>query len=123
MGLKHLHLHTRDRTTAEAFYTHWLGLTVDRRGECLTFLTDGQGFDLALMDDKDPAPMPAWFHFGTKLADAEQVQCTYERMAEAGLKIRKALYRDDSLATFRVEDPDGYAIELYWERPGAPLDG
>ena len=122
MKLTHLHLHTRNRSTAEAFYADWLGLSVDRKGECLTFMTDGQGFDLALMDDPDPTPTPAWFHFGTKVGSAELVRETYQRMAGAGLKIRKPLYEDESLSSFRVEDPDGYAIEIYWERPGAPLD-
>lgn len=122
MELTHLHLHTRNRSTAEAFYADWLGMTVDRQGECLTFMTDGQGFDLALMDDPNPAPMPAWFHFGTRLGSAALVREAYRRMAGAGLTIRKPLYEDESLSTFRVEDPDGYAIEIYWERPGTPLD-
>jgi Big-like domain-containing protein len=26
------------------------------------------------------------------------------------------------LVSYRCIDPDGYAIEIYWESPGAPLD-
>lgn len=115
MDLKHLHLHTRDRRAAERFYLDWLGLTVARREEGLSFLTDTQGFDLALMDDPAPQPLPAWFHFGSKLASADEVQALYERMRRAGLPMRKPLYRDDTLALFRVEDPDGHSIEIYWE--------
>jgi catechol-2,3-dioxygenase len=121
MHIAHLHLHTRDRPAAEAFYERWLRLTVDRRGDRLSFLTDGHGFDLALMDDPEPAALPAWFHFGVKLASADEVQAAYDEMARSGLTIRKPLYRDDDLASFRVEDPDRHAIEVYWERPGAPL--
>jgi hypothetical protein len=32
------------------------------------------------------------------------------------------LYQDGSLVSFRCADPDGYAIEVYWEASGAPLD-
>jgi catechol-2,3-dioxygenase len=122
MKLKHLHIHCRNRAASEMFYARWIGLTVARKGECLTFMTDGDDFDLALMDDANPAPVPGWFHFGAKLGSAAEVQAAYRRMSEAGLPMRKALYDDEDLVSFRVEDPDGYAIEIYWERPGASLD-
>jgi catechol 2,3-dioxygenase-like lactoylglutathione lyase family enzyme len=70
MNVEHLHLHVRDRALAEQFYTTWFDMRIARRGECLTFLTDGGGFDLALMEDATPTPMPAWFHFGFRLEGA-----------------------------------------------------
>ena len=57
MNIKHLHLHVRDRAVAEAFYEKWLGLKVERRGQCLTFMTDDAGFELALMDDQAPSTL------------------------------------------------------------------
>ncbi len=117
MNVQHLHLHVRDRRLAEGFYQEWLGLKVTRRGAALTFMSDAAGFDLALMDDSAPAPMPAWFHFGCRLASADDVAALHDTMAERGLTIAKGLYRDDTLASFRVRDPDGYAIEIYWEAP------
>ena len=122
MNLNHLHLHVRDRTAAEAFYERWFGLTVGRRGEYLSFLHDDAGFDLALMDDAAPAPMPAWFHLGFRLADADAVLTLHDRMRATGVEIVKALYQDEMLASYRCADLDGYAIEIYWEAPNAPLD-
>jgi catechol-2,3-dioxygenase len=122
MNLKHLHLHVRDRPEAEAFYATWLGMSVARRGECLTFMTDQDGFDLALMDDVEPGPMPAWLHFGFRLPSPQAVVDLHGRMSDAGVTIRKPLYQDSSLVSFRCADPDGYGIEIYWEAPGAPLD-
>ena len=57
MNLKHLHLHVRDLGVAEGFYRDWFGLAVSRRYDGLTFLTDDDRFDLALMKDDAPAAM------------------------------------------------------------------
>lgn len=119
MNLKHLHLHVRNRPASEAFYAAWLGMSVARRGECLTFLTDEDGFDLALMDDDQPGSMPSWFHFGYRLPSAGAVVELHRRMGEFGIAILKPLYQDQSLVSFRCADPDGYAIEVYWEAPDA----
>jgi catechol-2,3-dioxygenase len=116
MKLKHLHLHVRDRPISESFYSTWLGMSVKRRGPSLTFLSDGDGFDLALMDDRTPHPMPGWFHFGFRLTSPREVVDFHRRMSESGVAIVKALHEDESLVSFRCADPDGHAIELYWER-------
>jgi catechol 2,3-dioxygenase-like lactoylglutathione lyase family enzyme len=122
MNITHLHLHVKDRSASERFYENWLGLRVGRRGKALTFLTDDAGFDLALMDDSSPGDMPRWFHFGTKLESADAVSSLHERMAAASVTILKPLYRDEMLTSFRCTDPDGYAIEIYWEAGNRALD-
>ena len=115
MDLKHLHLHVSNRPRAEAFYEKWFGMKVGQRLDGLTFLNDGCGFDLALMDDASPAPMPAWFHFGFRLASADAVVSLHERMLAAGVRIAKPLAREEDFVSYRCTDPDGYAIEIYWE--------
>jgi catechol-2,3-dioxygenase len=122
MSLLHLHLHVRDRNAAEAFYSRWFGMTVARRGASLTFMTDDAGFELALADDPDPPAMPPWFHFGYRLASGRAVADLYQRMSACGVPLPKELYEESSLVSFRCADPEGYAIEVYWEAPGAPLD-
>jgi len=122
LNLNHLHLHVRDREAAERFYAAWMGMKVARRGERLTFMTDAAGFELALMDDRAPAAMPSWFHFGFKLPSAQQVTDLHDRMRASGIVILKPLYQDESLVSFRCADPDRYPIELYWEASGAGLD-
>ena len=121
MKLAHLHVHTRDRAMSEQFYSDWFGMQVDRRGGPLTFMSDGAGFELALMDDDAPDRMPGWFHFGFKVASAAEVLELYQRMLDASMPIAKRLFQDSELAAFRCADPDGYHIEVYWESQGSVL--
>jgi catechol-2,3-dioxygenase len=118
MDVSHLHLHVRDRQRASEFYRRWFGLGVRREGEDITFLTGPDQFLLALMQDPQPAPVPAWFHFGMRLASAEALHELLDRMQAAQVPIAKPLYKDATFASFRCRDPDGYAIELYWEAGG-----
>jgi catechol-2,3-dioxygenase len=122
MELKHLHLHVRSRAKSTAFYSEWFGLTTQRSFDSLTFLTDGAGFELALMADAAPQPMPPWFHFGFRLQSAAAVVALSEQMQGAGVALAKGIYQDESLASFRCIDPDGYVIEVYWEATAAPVD-
>jgi hypothetical protein len=95
---------------------------VARRGARLTFRTDDLGFDLALMEDDAPAPMPPWFHFGRKLASAGAVRALHVSMHVAGVGIAQPLDEDEAFASFRALDPDRHPIEFYWEEPDAPVD-
>lgn len=122
MQLDHLHLHVRSRARAEAFYGRWFGMSVTRRGASVTFMRDERGFDIALMEDAVPSPMPDWFHFGFGLPSAGAVAELHARMHEAGIAMRCPLHQDGSMVSFRCTDPDGYAIEISWETPDAPLD-
>ena len=63
-----------------------------RRGESLTFLPTTTGFDLALMEDREPSPMPPWFIFGYRLDSAHEVVDIHDRMREAGIVIVKPMY-------------------------------
>ncbi|MGA2549615.1 MAG: VOC family protein [Burkholderiaceae bacterium] len=118
MNLKHLHIHVRNRQEAVKFYADWFGLNVSRSGEAMTFMTDEEGFELTLMDDSAPYPMPAWFHFGFRLATGEAVADLYHRMERGSVTLSKGLYEDESLVSFRCADPDGYNVEVYWEPQG-----
>ena len=122
MNIKHLHLHVKDRSVSERFYEAWLGLRIARRGKAITFMTDDSGFDLALMDDFAPGSMPQWFHFGTRVESSDAVSTLHQKMREAAVPIAKPLFQDETLSSFRCVDPDGYAIEVYWEAESAPLD-
>ncbi len=115
MNIAHLHLHVRERDASEKFYQRWLGLRVANHEANLTFMEDAAGFSLALMDDPHPAKLPDWFHFGSRLDSPEAVEAMHESMTRASIPIARAFYRDDTIASFRCADPDGYAIEIYWE--------
>jgi catechol-2,3-dioxygenase len=115
MDISHLHLHVRDRGRATEFYRRWFGLAVWIDGDGVTFLRGTDDFLLALMHDADPAPVPPWFHFGMRLPTAAALHDLLDRMQVAQVPIVKPLYEDAVFASFRCGDPDGYAIELYWE--------
>lgn len=115
MDIGHLHLHVRDLRRASGFYRRWFGLDVLREDEGIVFLAGSRAFLLALMEDADPAPPPPWFHFGVPLASAAAVRDLLARMEAAAVPIAKPLFEEPEFASFRCRDPDGYAIELYWD--------
>jgi catechol-2,3-dioxygenase len=117
VSLQHLHLHVADRARAETFYISWFGMNVQRRGSEITFMNDERDFLLALMHDPAAASLPPWFHFGFKLPSATAVLELNVRMAASGVVIRKPVYQDESLVSYRCADPDGHVIEVYWESP------
>lgn len=115
MDIGHLHLHVRDLQRATAFYRRWFDLALLSEEDGIAFLGGTRSFLLALMHDADPAPPPPWFHFGVPLATAAAVRDFLARMEAAAVPIAKPLYEDPTFASFRCRDPDGYAIELYWD--------
>src|SRR5579864_9568787 len=116
MQINHLHLKVRSVAPARAFYARFFGLADHVwHGEML-FMRDEAGMDLALAPAEAPEPLPAWFHFGFRLRDAVAVKALHASMAGAGAPITEPLTTDDEgLTFFRCADPDGHAIEVYWE--------
>ena len=115
MDLNHLHLHVRDVARSRRFYETWFGFGLHARHDDLVFLRNSEGFDLALMPDPEPTKLPDWFHFGFRLESADAVRQLYERMKAAEIAFRRPLLDEADLVSFRCEDPDGYAVEVYWE--------
>ena len=110
----HVHLHVRDLERSRSFYKTWFDLRDGLDEGDLQFVV-GRGVELALARDPETSPLPPWFHWGFKLGSAAEVEDLYHRLVEAGVAIVKPLVRDESLALFRCADPDGHAVELYWE--------
>ena len=115
MDLNHLHLHVRDVERSHRFYHIWFGLDHRVRHGDILFLSNPDGFDLALAPDPDPQPLPAWWHFGFRLASADHVRRLHRRMCDAGVSLTRPLADDPDYITFQCADPDGYRIEVYWE--------
>lgn len=114
MDLNHLHLHVADIARARAFYETFLGMK-ERvwHGEIL-FLTNDDGFDLALAPG-EPAVLPRWFHFGFRLSSREAVHELHDRMAKGGAGALDPCGDEPDMCWFRCADPDGHSIEIYWE--------
>jgi catechol 2,3-dioxygenase-like lactoylglutathione lyase family enzyme len=114
--LFHLHLHVRDVDAAVDFYRRHCGMHVARTcGDKLTFLSDSRGFDLALYRDENPAPMPAWFHFGFRLENADAVHAAFARSKAHGDRPIEGVRQRNGGCFFVLTDPDGYFVEQYWE--------
>jgi catechol 2,3-dioxygenase-like lactoylglutathione lyase family enzyme len=119
MDLNHLHLKVRSVERSKAFYARHFGLAEHLWHGDMVFMRDGSGMDLALAPAADFAPLPAWFHFGFRLGSVAEVEALYVRLAEDGVRISEPLAQDSDVVSFRCVDPDGYAIEVYWEpQPG-----
>jgi catechol 2,3-dioxygenase-like lactoylglutathione lyase family enzyme len=115
MHINHLHLKVASVERARAFYARFFGLAdFVWHGEML-FMRDDAGMDLALAPEPAAAPLPDWFHFGFRLADATAVEGLHDLMAAEGASITEPLTTAGDLTFFRCADPDGHPIEVYFE--------
>ena len=112
---RHLHLHVADLARSVDFYSRWFGMQENTRHGSITFVGGAEGFDLALALDPAPAQLPPWFHFGFKLESGQAVRAMHDRMKAEDVHITKELGDWGDLVSFRCADPDGHAIEIYWE--------
>jgi len=115
MDLNHLHLAVKNLEESRRFYEHYLGFK-ERvfHGKCL-FLTNNDGFDLALDPECKPEPLPKWFHIGIKLKSPESVKSLFKKLSEEPQFIYKNLEEYPDFVFFHAKDADGYKIEVYWE--------
>ena len=113
-GMLHVHLHVCDLERSTAFYKRWFALEDGLDEGDIRFVV-GRGVELALARDESVEALPAWFHWGFKLGSADDVEALYRQLLDASVPITKELYRDESIALFRLADPDGHQIEVYWD--------
>lgn len=114
MDITHLHLNVRDPAASSAFYKRWFGLQVRRQEGDAWFLAGDSGFLLVLLKDPNPTCAPAWAHCGVVRGNAQQVLDLYTAMQTAGIRIVKPYAVADTLTSFRIADPDGHVVEVYW---------
>lgn len=113
MDLNHLHLHVRNLARAKRFYEAYFQFREHMRVAHILFLRNTSGFDLALVPDRTPGSFPEWFHFGFRLGSEDAVRKLHRRMVAEGVEAEE-IEEYDGYVTFGCEDPDGYAIEVYW---------
>ena len=114
MQINHLHLHVADIDRAAAFYGRWFGLMRHVWHDDVLFLRDDAGMDLALAPGA-PDELPAWFHFGFRLDGPQAVRDLHAALVAEGVALGMTLEDDAAFVGFRCRDPDGHAIEVYWE--------
>jgi len=113
IDLNHLHLHVKNMNRARSFYESYFGFREHMRVGDILFLRNADGFDLTLRPDRAPGSFPEWFHFGFRLGSENAVRKLHGRMASGGVEVEE-IEEYDGYVTFRCEDADGYAIEVYW---------
>lgn len=112
--LAHLNLTVTDKRRSMEFYRRWLGFdrVLADYDDGTTFITDADGFELALHAGS-PRGQPDW-HFGFLASNAEEVRELRAAMEEAGCEVWAA---EDSqhYVGFKCHDPDEHEIEFYFE--------
>lgn len=115
MNLTHLALTVSDHERAKRFYETHFGFDgpATRYPGGVVIIRNRHGFDLAL-EQGEPSDRPAFFHFGFRLSDPEEVRRHRDRLRAERVPL---LEEEDSAAYvgFKCLDPDGYRIEVYWE--------
>lgn len=90
MRLNHVNLVVDDLDEAQDFFRRSFGFEpVDRKGEAVAVMADGQGFTLVLSNARTfggevPVRYPEGFHVGFILETREQVDRAHGRLAAAG---------------------------------------
>ncbi|GIE94334.1 VOC family protein [Paractinoplanes rishiriensis] len=118
MHLRHLGLPVRDRDRSLRFYATYFGFdpaTAQAYPDGTVIVRDADRFDLALHPATETPPAATFLHVGFAMADADAVRDLRTRLADDGVPI---VERDDEpdLVSFKCLDPDGWRVEVYWER-------
>jgi catechol 2,3-dioxygenase-like lactoylglutathione lyase family enzyme len=118
LRLRHLGLPVRDRERSLRFYATYFGFdpaSPRSYPDGTTIVRDPDGFDLALHPEAEPPAGPGFLHFGFRVADRETVRGLRRRMESDGVPVVEFDDEPD-LASFKCLDPDGWRVEVYWER-------
>ena len=115
LRLRHLALAVEDQERSRRFYEEHFGLQVSRRhDDGVLMLGDDHGFALALGPSVGRPALPAFLHLGFAAATPAEVALCREQLASAGAR-EVACVEEPTYVSVKVEDPDGYVVEVYWE--------
>lgn len=116
--LRHLNLSVADVERSIDFYRRWFGFdrVLARYPDGTVFVADADGFELALHEGHSVADL-GW-HFGFTVASRQEIVDLAARLDGAG--IERVEYHDTAeYVGFKLQDPDGYWIEVYHEPRGS----
>lgn len=121
LSLAHLNLTVVDVERSIAFYRRWFGFDSDpqRHEDGTAFIRDAHGFDLALHAAPEPGANSTGMHFGFRADNPGAVRSLRSALTEVGITITES-YDEDAFVNFKGLDPDGYAIEVYWDAASTP---
>jgi catechol 2,3-dioxygenase-like lactoylglutathione lyase family enzyme len=111
-GLSHLNLVVSDVERSAEFYQRVFGMERQWREGDFVFLACGDS-DVALVKGKPL--IHRRFHFGFRVESREAVDAWRERMVANQAAVTHGPNDYGDYYTFSCRDPDGYAIEIYFE--------
>ena len=117
MRVAHLGLTVTDQERSRRFYETHFGFDAGQARsypDGTLIIQDSDGFALALHPGS-AAPGDEFLHFGYVCADPAEVRTVRQRLLVAGV----LLVEDedtDSYVGIKALDPDGYRVEISWER-------
>ena len=118
MNVRHLALAVRDKDRSLEFYSTFFGFdptTATHYPDGTTIVRNADGFDLALHPTSDPAPPDGFLHFGFRLESPGAVRELRRQVEAAGVPVVEKDEEPD-IVSFKCLDPDGWRVEVYWER-------
>ena len=113
LTLAHLNIDVTDLERSERFYGGVLGLPVARRGDTLQIAWPGGVVVLAAGTPQ----VGGSFHFGFRVASDTIVDEFFARFGAADVAVVALPEDKGTVYVGRIRDPDGYAIEIYAQRP------
>ena len=116
MHFAHVGISVADQVRSRRFYERYFGFDPDRARsypDGTLILREADGFALALHPG-NRAPDDEFLHFGYSCTGADQVRVLRERLLAAGETLVEE-EDTESFVTFKVIDPDGYRVEVFWE--------
>jgi catechol 2,3-dioxygenase-like lactoylglutathione lyase family enzyme len=115
--MDHLALAVADEERARRFYATYLGFDAraERMDDGVLMLWNAAGFQLALGPADPDARLPAFLHFGVRLPSGDAVRELAARLETDGVELVEA-WDEPGYVSRKVNDPDGYVVELFWEQ-------
>ena len=124
-GLTHFALAVKDVVRTLRFYRLVFDMEVMYQEEKMIQLTTPGCHDILVFEETDrevTGDTGGLAHFGFRLRKAENMEVMYQKVLNAGGKvIDKGEFVPGSPYVF-FKDPDGYTIEIWYERLPAPAD-
>lgn len=114
MDLNHLNLRVSDAEQCRDFYVQHFEFEPSFEAEGGYFLSNRDGFLLALVPPESHQRLPDGFHIGFGLESADEVRAVHSRLHAAGIRTTD-IEVEASYVSFRCWDPDETAIEVFWE--------
>lgn len=114
LRLTHLSLGVSNVGVSERFYGEILGLPTQRIDDRVEIRWSD---DLLLVLTSSPPAGRGKFHFGFRVATAEEVDAWAARLRESGVEIVIGPSGENGHRQMFCIDPDDYKIEIYSETP------